>query len=766
MSVHASSRLYPVFVVAAALCSASWLAACGSEEEAETQDASGPDAGEPTGDSGVGGDGATLDGVSDDGGSPDGATSPDAEDNGDAAEDAEADTTPDIVPTESDLDGDGILNTEEGTGDADGDGIPNSEDPDSDNDGIPDIVEGNIDSDGDGTPDYLDLDSDNDGIPDDVEGNVDSDGDGQPDYRDRDSDGDGLLDEIEGSADTDGDGTIDRLDTDSDNDFILDLYDGAGDVDEDGIPNFQDTDSDGDGWDDSEEYGQVPGSGAAPYDRDLDGFPDFVDLDSDADGLLDEDELGCPDSTERSFADSDGDGYSDLLEVAFGTDDDDIGQACDPTRDITDDVDFFFELDFGGPEQRAPLDFQTAVRNADVAFNMDTTGSMSGSIDALKRSLSTVLIPELEARLDAVGYAVTQFDDFPCNGHGSPPDLPLLLRQRVTSSSRDAQAGVNALALHNGSDYFESGFESLFQIATGLGRNNRSGCMTDRPSDGFIVPPFDAAVGYIAGVADGEIGGVGFRQGSVPIVVHITDAPSHAKGESSGGGTSAYRYGATRTETYNALAAIGARVIGVVAGGNTETRADLEGVTTSARSAVPTCAWDSDRPASCGVTQCCTGANGSGRAPIGGVCPLVYDSSTSGTGLDTSIISGINALLNFATLDLTARPRRDEEEFLATGIDTSCFISAVVPVSATAPEGDCVSEPVFADLDRDGTNDGFTNVTPGSALQFEVIAQNDCVRPTRDPQVFEAYIDIVEPRGSAVYDTRLVTILVPPDAKQ
>jgi hypothetical protein len=702
--------------------------------------------------------------MTDDGGSPDDATSADAEDNGDAAEDAEADTTPDIVPTESDLDGDGILNTEEGTGDADGDGVPNSEDPDSDNDGVADIVEGNIDSDSDGTSDYLDLDSDNDGIPDDVEGNVDSDEDGQPDFRDRDSDGDGLLDEIEGSADTDGDGNIDRLDTDADNDFIPDLYDGAGDVDEDSIPNFQDTDSDGDGWDDSEEYGQVPDSGSAPYDRDLDGFPDFVDLDSDADGLLDEDELGCPDSTERSFADSDDDGYSDLLEVAFGTDD--IGQACDPTRDITDDVDFFFELDFGGPEQRAPLDFQTAVRNADVAFNMDTTGSMSGSIDALKRSLSTILIPELEARLDAVGYAVTQFDDFPCNGHGSSPDLPLLLRQRVTNSARDAQAGVNALALHNGSDYFESGFESLFQIATGLGRNNRSGCMTDRPADGFIVPPFDPAVGYVAGVADGEIGGVGFRQGSVPIVVHITDAPSHAKGEPSGGGTSAYRYGATRTETYNALAAIGARVIGVVAGGNTETRADLEGVTTSARSAVPTCAWDSDRPASCGVTQCCTGANGSGRAPIGGLCPLVYDSSSTGTGLDTSIISGINALLNFATLDLTARPRRDEEEFLATGIDTSCFISAVVPVSATAPEGDCVSEPVFADLDRDGTNDGFTNVTPGSALQFEVIAQNDCVRPTRDPQVFEAYIDIVEPRGSAVYDTRLVTILVPPDAKQ
>ena len=36
------------------------------------------------------------------------------------------------------------------------------------------------------------------------------------------------------------------------------------------------------------------------------------------------------------------------------------------------------------------------------------------------------------------------------------------------------------------------------------------------------------------------------------------------------------------------------------------------------------------------------------------------------SGLDTSIISGINALLNFATLDLTARARRDEEEFLAT----------------------------------------------------------------------------------------------------
>jgi hypothetical protein len=75
-----------------------------------------------------------------------------------------------------------------------------------------------------------------------------------------------------------------------------------------------------------------------------------------------------------------------------------------------------------------------------------------------------------------------------------------------------------------------------------------------------------------------------------------------------------------------------------------------------------------------------------------------------------------------------------------------------------------------ADLDGDGTLDGFTNVTPGSLLYFEVQARNTHVRGLPIPQSFLAYIDVViAATGGAVVsvlDTNDVSILVPPDIKQ
>jgi hypothetical protein len=635
---------------------------------------------------------------------------------------------------------------------------------DSDGDGIPDRVEGTDDADGDGFPNYLDLDSDGDGIPDAIEGVVDTDFDGIPDFLDLDSDGDGIPDAIEGAVDADGDGVLNFRDIDADGDDIWDRWEGIADPDGDGIPNFLDLDSDGDGWSDADEYGRGAGTGLPPLDTDIDGVPDFLDLDSDGDGLADEEELGCPESTERLLADSDDDGYPDLVEVVFSPPG--VNKACDPDTNIAEDVDFYFELRYLDNEEDAPLDFLPAVRRGDVVFNMDTTGSMGGSIETLKRTLSSALIPALTTQLEDVGIGVTAFDDFPCNGHGSGQDLPFHLLQRITTSDRDAQAGVNALRLRFGSDQPESGIESLYQIATGVGRSNRSGCAVDRPLGAWLVPPFDPAVGFRLGAADGTIGGVGFRDGSAPVIVHITDAPSHAKGESVSSGAP-YQYGATRVETQNSLRAIGARIIGVLAGGNSaQARDDLEGLTTVTGSAVRPCAWGAARPAGCAATECCTGPDRTGRPPINGLCPLVYDARSDGTGLAESIVSGTQVLLESAAIDLTARVRLDPDTLADEGLDTSCFLRAVRPIRALPPPGDCAPQPVVADLDRDGIPDGFSGVVPGSFLEFEVTAFNDCYPPDRRPRVFLAWIDIVESRGAAVYDTRLVTILVPPDFKR
>lgn len=586
-------------------------------------------------------------------------------------------------------------------------------------------------------------DADEDGIPDCEEGEGDTDGDGKPHCTDPDSDGDDLPDNLEGTRDSDDDGTPDYLDTDSDNDGIRDRYEGSDDPDADGVPNYLDLDSDNDGFLDSQEFGRQPGTDASAVDRDADGAPDPYDLDSDGDGVADADELGCPEASDRTRIDSDGDSVTDLLEVLFESD------PCDPDSDLTGRVDFYFVLPYAtGDVQRDTLDFNTEVTLGDVLINIDTTGSMSGQINSLQEGLSDTIIPGLAESIDSIGIGVSQFEDFPCGEFGSAGDIPFALLQRITTDPAAAERGVQALQLGGGGDGPESGIESLFQAATGLGTND---CQPG------LIPPFDPLRGLSAGTAEGIIGGAGFRAGAMPIVVHITDNETHADGERG------YTYGATRDESYTALRDIGARVIGIAT--SSLPRPDLETLADRTSAQVPTCAWDAARPAGCGVGQCCTGQDGAGRSPASdGLCPLVFDIRASGQGLGTAIIDGIAALLRFAPTDVTVRIRPDAAELGRSGINTACFVQGVRADAAFARAGACSSQPVAADFDGDGINEGFSGVTPGASLFFEVAAYNDCVRATTEPQTFFAYLDVIA-GGDVVLDTQLVTILVPPDIK-
>lgn len=403
-------------------------------------------------------------------------------------------------------------------------------------------------------------------------------------------------------------------------------------------------------------------------------------------------------------------------------------------------------LPFEGECDRGLLDFGTEVEQADVALNIDTTGSMGGQINALKNSLATLIIPGVAAEVSNAAFSVSHFDDFPCGDFGGGEDRPFFLLQRVTTDAAAAQAAVETIPLHNGGDGPESGVESLFQLATGLGTNE---CRTG------LVPPFNPIAGLVAGEAEGLIGGVGFRRGSVPIVVHITDATTHS-GDEFG------YFGATFAEMFDALDGIGGRVIGVAS--SPGARNDLERIATTTGAVVPPCAFDTDRPAGCGATDCCTGTNGGRNAPVGGQCPLVFDVSPNGAGLGPTIVTGIDALANFAPIDITVQIRPDDSEFGRTGVDTTCFIESVRPDVALPRPGSCASTPVAADFDGDGVNDGFSNVTPGSRLFFDVQAYNDCVPASTLPQTFVAWIDVVA-GGASVLDSRLVTVLVPPELK-
>ncbi len=426
---------------------------------------------------------------------------------------------------------------------------------DSDGDGIPDGTEKPngiaVDTDKDGTPDYLDADSDGDGIFDSEEGAGDDDGDGTLNYRDTDSDGDGLPDMVEAGTDpsiprdSDGDGTPDYRDADSDGDGILDLHEGVKDADGDDTPNCLDPDSDGDDIPDCvEKYGALfrdtdvdghPDCKAPhdyeiePADTDDDGHYDFLDLDADGDGLPDEQEAVCPNLQKdgRVWADVDDDGFSDLAERAVGS------KVCDAAQGVTDmpGIDFYFELPYQGPEKTDILTFTPSVQKADIFFNVDTTGSMDGEIYNLKHSLSSLIIPQVRARVTDSAFGVAQFRD---------EDETNLILCDPTSDIMAAQLAVNGLNAEFGGDCPEAGVFSLYHLAT-------SG---------------------------------GWRSEAIPIAVHITDAPSHERG-------------ADAASALAALTGKGIRVITVFSTGgcdSTTAEAQLSALSEATHATVPECA--------------------------------------------------------------------------------------------------------------------------------------------------------------------------------
>ncbi len=556
-----------------------------------------PDSQEGWGDADSDGIPNFLDEDSDNDGIPDGSD-PDVDGDGipndvEGWEDADGDGTPNAYDT--DADGDGIPDAYEGSGDEDGDGIPNFLDEDSDGDGWPDAWEGIEDIDDDGVPNFLDLDSDGDGTPDETDPDVDGDGisneiesggdlenpidwdnDGIPDLWDTDSDNDGIPDSVEGSDDTDGDGTPDYHDDDSDGDGIPDAWEGYEDLDGDGEGNFEDLDSDGDGIPDATDPDYdgdgIPNQEEGEDDSDGDGIPDFTDTDSDNDGLTDEEENEGPDGepntgdeTDPTNADTDGDGWTDAQEQACGSDPLDPNDFCDGT---------IIEIP-GGQTSIVSVTFDTQIQIGDIMFILDETGSMQGTLNDVAARFQEIaaqaagLIPDLT-------FGVASYDDFNYGIMGSAPDKPYHHRQQQTDNLGAVQSALSSLNAGGGYDWPESTVEALYQAAIGQGFDQDGDNQYDADTDvrPFIASSMDAFGGSTSGTyssstqGSGMLGGNGFREGAVPILIYATDAT--VRGNGPGVDTSevppdAFPPAASIFQLNTALEAINAKTIGIAA---------------------------------------------------------------------------------------------------------------------------------------------------------------------------------------------------------
>ncbi|MEP6864831.1 MAG: hypothetical protein ABJE66_29695 [Deltaproteobacteria bacterium] len=433
--------------------------------------------------------------------------------------------------------------------------------------------------------------------------------------------------------------------------------------------------------------------------------------------------------------------------------------------------DFFFILPYNdttGPQNK-PLNFATAIPALDVFFLMDVTGSMTGEIANLQNTLVGTVLPGIQTAVTNSQFGVGSMADFPYGTYGQSScgtgrgDQPFVLRTQITATTSAVQSGVAALSVSAGGapvgcgyDTPEAGLESIYQAATG---------------EGLSAPaPTSVPANHVG------LGGVGFRTGTMPVIVAITDALSHGVGETAtcttSGETTAYAapvatYAHSRAQTKTALNNICARVVGIapqpsgvdVSCTGLEYLQDLS-TTTGAR--VPPGAWDvGTRPAGCAANQCCTGLNGVGRAPDGnGLCPVVFLASSTGTGVGASVVTGIQMLTRFATFDVTRVPMGVGTDIngnpLPAGHTTADFLKTIAPSSFVLPP----PPPVLPNPTFDATT--FHNVTPGTQVGFTVDAFNDFVPQTDQAQIFHATIQVLA-GGCTPLDQRDVLILVPPN---
>lgn len=666
-------------------------------------------------------------------------------DGGDAGGDPiDASPLPDAVvcePPPSDQDGDNIADQDEGPPgfDFDTDGTPDLMDTDSDGDGIDDVVEAGDDNrctpprntDGVGAPDFRELDADANGIPDADETDADLDEDGFKAFQDEDDDGDNIddVDEFGGDplapVDFDDDGTPDFLDTDSDGDTVLDKYEGILDDDGDDLPAYHDLDADGDGRPDAIEAGD----GLAPRDTDGDNLYDFLDIDADNDGLPDDredvnrDGVVDPGESDPLDYDTDNDTFPDVVEWAAGTD------PTDPTS-VIDPGDFYFILPHFGTEQTDDLDFDTDIIKADVFFEVDTTGSMGGTISTLQTSLVS-MVEDISLEVPNVAMGAAWFKDFPVSPFGSSGDLPFRLTARITTIVADVQTGLNQFAASGGGDGPESGMESLYQAVTGEG-------LSWTVAQPGAVPKFNPLVGFDALKGHGLIGGAGFREGALPIIVHATDIEFHEASDPGDYWATGIAQAHTRDQAVNAAKALGARFIGVTSSVTAE--AALKEIARETGAVVPPEAWGP------GETNCHTGEGGSERPPDAtGLCPLVFAMASGGTGIDDQVVDAIKALVQYGSIDVTALAVSDP--FALPLVDTSRFIASITPVPP-APPGSTI----------DG--DAFRDVQPGSPIQFRVRARNTTVESKREAQLFRVTIRVMGD-GVTTLDEREVFVIVP-----
>lgn len=507
---------------------------------------------------------------------------------------------------------------------------------------------------------------------------------------------------------------------DTDLDGIADDLEGAPDRRTSGFsfspPDFLNLDSDDDGVSDADEARRIyPGfpmfslpallCGDLPDDCDTDGLSNAQDRDADNDGLTDREEVGTH-HTNPCSPDSDSDGVVDLIEVAA------MSSPTDPTRRPPASS-LYVTLpyrDRNGP-QRREFEFRTRIRNADVMFLVDTTGSMGSTIAAVRDTLSSQIVPGIVAAFGPgadVRYGMSEHRDFAEGGSG---DYSLRVLQRLDPDPMRSQTATTSLIAGGGGDGPESMVPAMHSLLSGYGLPQYGGTATRMATPGDCGGD---AMSY---------GWACFREGRVPILVLFSDADWH-NGPSMGSGN--FYRSVPGAATYDQLVAEMMRREAFFVGIDVSSGATYN--------------------ASLDLARRTRSVDATGN-------PVAFRGTPS--AVTASVISAVTTLAQSTRQDVSRRVDGDPMETrLPTGRTVADFLPMIVPLrgAPAAPTG-------FERMDATT----FYGVAPSTVVTFEVSFFNDFYRNVSGTaQLFRATIAVLGRAGS-VLDTIQVFIIVPTD---
>ena len=476
-----------------------------------------------------------------------------------------------------------------------------------------------------------------------------------------------------------------------------------------------------------------------------------------------------PDWEECRGDDADGDGTPDSVEVALGTDPADA--ADDPeARGMV-----VFVMPYEAPPEPTSRDLALDVRlsRADVGILLDTTGSMAGTVARIGGHLEG-LVTGLAAEVDDLAFGAAGYGDIPMDdGANSYADVPFYLVHRIMTARTDPglRSIVRAFQVRNiivdgvgpwfaqmrGGDEPEQGWEALRQAATGAGL-----VYPNAWNDGSQeVPAFDPGSAHPSPPVEGEEvgarGGLGFRDDALPILIQITDTEHHDQPVADT--TPAL---ADRTVAFDALAAIGAKVVGNMAWKVTG-HADLVATAKATGARVPPETWGEgdSRPDNCPEGRCCLVGEDPDtpwpeEQPLpdpDGLCTLVFQSDRYDTNLGEMMARAVLAIARAGRFAVSAVLRDDP----ADAIDVAAAFDARVEALAL---GECLGA-TASDSDGDGRADTFSDLASGSRACFRLsAASNTTIPPDTAARAYRAVLRVTGD-GVAAFTTQEVYFVVP-----